>query len=122
MENFIIWIGTVGAICIGIIVLAVFFTVLGAIKDWLRPVRYIKFKGFIQEADFVDVHLTSGKVMEDLRFLGFIDPASIKGNVPYQLQSMMLFETTDRRRVMMRGDLVKIIEVRRPDGATGFGA
>jgi len=114
VENFIIWIGTVGAICIGVIVLTVFFTILGVVKDWLRPGRYIKFQGFIKEADSVDVHLTSGKVMKDLRFLGFTDPASIKGNVPYQLQSMMLFETEDRRRVMMRGDLVKIIEMRQP--------
>lgn len=112
MEYFIIWISAIGAVCIGVMVLSVFFAVMGAIKSRLTSARYIKLKGFLKDGEVVDVHLTSGKVMEGLSFVGFMDTAAMKGGLPYQLQNMVVFETTDRRRVMLRGDLIKIIETR----------
>lgn len=112
MENFVLWVGSIGAICIGIMALSVFFTALAAVNSRLAPARYVKLKGFLKGAEVVDVHLTSGKVMEALSFVGFMDAASSKGGLPYQLQNMVVFETPDHRRVMLRSDLIKIIETR----------
>jgi len=112
METFISWMAVIGAICIGIMVLAVFFSILSAIKGRFTPAQYIKLKGFLNDAPTVDVHLTSGKLIQNVRFVGFTDPNSLKGNVPYQLHHMIVFETEDKRRLMLRGDLIKIIEGR----------
>lgn len=112
MEYFLNWLGAIGAICLGIMALAVFFTVLSAVNSRLAPARYVKLKGLLKGAEVVDVHLTSGKVMEALSFVGFMDAASTKGGLPYQLQNMVVFEKSDHRRVMLRGDLIKIIETR----------
>ena len=113
MEGFINWISVVGAICIGVMILAVFFSLLSAIKSRLAPAHYIKIKGFLNDAQLVDVHLTRGKLIQNVRFVGFTDPNSLKGgDVPYQLKNMIVFETEDKRRLMLRGDLIKIIESR----------
>ncbi len=114
MENFLIWFSAIVAICMGVIILAAFFAILSVIKNRMAPAQYLKIKGFLNDAQLVDVHLTSGKLIEKVRFIGFTDSSSIKGDAPYQLHNMIVFETEDKRRLMLRGDLIKIIEAKEP--------
>jgi hypothetical protein len=41
--------------------------------------------------------------------VGFTDPNSMKG-VPYQLNNMVVFETTGGKRVLLRADTLRMIE------------
>jgi len=115
MESVITWASAIGSLCLGIMVLAVFFSILNSIKNRFTSAKYIKIKGFLKDSELVDVHLTSGKLIENVRFIGITDPASLKGNIPYQLTNMIVFETSDNRRIMLRGDLIKIIESKTPN-------
>ena len=109
MGIFIMWMGPIGAICIGIMALAVFFTLLGLVKDRFSSSKFIKIKKLLNQPETVTVHLSSGKTVPNVRFVGFTDPASLKG-VPYQLSNMVVFETTDGRRVLLRADAIRIME------------
>ena len=113
VESFTAWLGAIGALCIGIMALAVFFALLNAVKDSLKKPQHIQIKGFLSEAELVTVHLTSGKVISGLKFVGVVDASTIKGNLPWQLTSMVVFETEDQRRVMVRGDSIKIMEAQK---------
>jgi multicomponent Na+:H+ antiporter subunit F len=97
---------------IGIMALAVFFTVLGAIKDRFSSSKFIKIKKLLNQPEKVTLHLASGKTVADVHFVGFTDPASLKG-VPYQLSNMVVFETTDGRRVLLRADTIRMMEEQR---------
>jgi hypothetical protein len=112
MENFIMWMGPIGAICIGVMALALFFTFLGRIKDRFSSAKFIKIKKLLNQPEMVTLHLASGKTVSDVHFVGFTDPASLKG-VPYQLSNMVVFETTDGRRVLLRADAIRMMEEQR---------
>jgi hypothetical protein len=109
MDIFIMWMAPIAAICIGIIVLTAFFTVLGAIKDRFPSVKYIKIKKLLKDSDFVTIHLTSGKAISNVKFVGFTDPSSFKG-IPYQLANMVVYESTDGRRILVRADTIRMME------------
>lgn len=110
MDDFITWLAGIGAICIGIMALAIFFSILQGIKNRLAgTTKCIKIKKLFDRAENVTVHLSSGKVVSDVRFVGFTDPGSLKG-VPYHLAHMAVFEATDGRRVLLRADAIRMME------------
>lgn len=102
--------GFVGAICAGIAILAVFFTGLGYFKKGVRGPGVKTLSGFIRDGKLVNVHLSGSRTLEGVRFIGVTESNSIKGEIPYQLTGMVVFETKSRSRVMVRGDSVKMIE------------
>ena len=63
MKTFFQTFGFVAAICAGIILLTVFFTVIGSIRRWLGGPAVVKMKGFLKDAKFVNVHLSGGKIL-----------------------------------------------------------
>ena len=102
--------GFVAAICIGIIVLTVFFLAVGYFRRATRGFDVVKLKGFIKDGKLVNVHLSGGKSVLGVRFVGFTDQSAGKGGVPYQLASMVVLETTKGARVLIRADAVRMIE------------
>ena len=110
MDTFIIWISAIAAICIGIVVLALFFTALNVVKDRFSSSKFVKIKQVLNNSELVTVHLSSGKTLSDLKFVGFADPSSFKGGVPYQLANMVVFESVDGRRILLRADAIRIME------------
>jgi hypothetical protein len=121
MDIFIMWMGPIGAICIGIITLSLFFNVVGAIKGRFASAKFIKIKNLLTQPENVTVHLSSGKTVSDVRFIGFTDPASLKG-VPYQLSNMVVFEASDGRRLLLRADAIRIIEEKKKTSEPAGGA
>jgi hypothetical protein len=109
MNIFIEWMAPIAAICIGIIVLAVFFSLLGAIKNRFSSVKYLKFKKILKDADLVTVHLSSGKSVSGVRLVGFTDASSLKG-IPYPLTNMALCETPEGRKFLIRADTIRMLE------------
>lgn len=109
MEIFITWISVIGAICIGVMALAVFFTILNGIQRRFSKTSLIKFRGALSESELLNVHINSGKTVLRVKFVGFTDPNSMKG-VPYALYNMAVFEHLDGKRVLLRADTIRMIE------------
>jgi hypothetical protein len=110
MDTFYQVFGFVAAICVGIIVLTAFFTAVGYFKSKTRGFDILKLKGFIKDGKLINVHLSGGKSLVGVRFVGFTDQNVGKGGVPYQLSSMVILETTKGSRIFIRADSVKMIE------------
>lgn len=110
METFYQVFGFVAAICIGIMVLTVFFTTVGYIKGRSRSFDIVKLKRFIKDGRLVNVHLNSGKIFASVRFVGFTDQSSAKGGIPFSLSQMVVCETATGARIFIRAEAVKVIE------------
>jgi len=70
----------------------------------------VKMKGFIKDGRLINVHLSSGKTLLGVRFIGFTDQSAGKGGVPYQLASMVVLEAAKGARVYVRADSVRMFE------------
>jgi hypothetical protein len=111
MEMFYTTFGFVGAVVLGIVVLTVFFKLVGLAQTKMGAPALIKVKGFLKDAAWINVHLAGGKVLERVRFVGFTDSSSAKGGrIPYQLSNMVVLETSAAKRILIRSDAVKMIE------------
>ena len=111
MEMFYNTFGFVGAIVLGIVILGIFFKVVGLLQTKLGAPAIIKMKGFLKDAAWINVHLAGGKLLERVKFVGFTDHSSAKGgHIPYQLSNMVVLETAAGKRILIRSDAVKMIE------------
>lgn len=115
--------GSVAALCAGVIVLAVFFVALNRLRRAFGEPAVIKMRGFLKDAKHVNIHLAGGRVLEAMTFVGFTDPNSLKGGrIPYQLSNMVVLENTNGNRVLVRADMIKMIEEVGERNAAGSGA
>jgi hypothetical protein len=110
MDLFYQTFGFIAAICAGIIILTVFFTVVGYFKRATRGFDVLKLKGFIKDGKLVNVYLGGGKSVLGVKFVGFTDQSAGKGGVPYQLSHMVVLETAKGARVLVRADAVRMLE------------
>jgi hypothetical protein len=110
MDTFYQVFGFVAAICIGIIVLAAFFTVVGYFKRRTSSFDIVKMKRFIKDGRTVNVHLSSGRIFSGVRFVGFTDQSSAKGGIPFSLSQMVVCETSKGARILFRAEAVRVIE------------
>ena len=102
MDTFYQVLGFVAALCIGIMVLTAFFTAVGYVKGRTRGFEVLKLKGFITDGKLLNIHLRGGKSVHGVRLVGFTEQSVGKGGVPYQLSSMVIFETVWRIHEMAR--------------------
>jgi hypothetical protein len=111
MDTFYQVFGFVAALCAGIIILAVFFTAVGYFKTVVHGPGIKSVTGFVREGKSLNVHLSAGRTLERVRFIGFTGQSSAKGGgIPYQLSSMAVFETEQGARLLVRSDSIKMIE------------
>lgn len=110
MDSFYQTFGFIAAICAGIMTLTLFFTVIGYLKRLTSGgFDVMKLKGFIKEGRLVNVHLSGGKSVLGVRFVGFTN-ASGKAAIPHSLSSMVVLETEKKTRILIRSDTVRMIE------------
>ena len=102
--------GFVAAVCVGVIILTLFFTAIGWFKRATRGFDIVKMKGFIKDGKLINVHLTSGQSLLGVRFIGFTDQASGRAAIPHQLSSMVVLETAKKARVYVRANSVRMFE------------
>ena len=110
MDTFYQVFGFVAALCAGVIILTVFFTVVSHFRRATRGFDVVKLKGFIKDGKLVNVYLSGGKSVLGVRFVGFTDQSAGKSGVPYQFSSMVVLETGKGARVLVRSDSVRMIE------------
>jgi hypothetical protein len=109
-DAFIKTAGVVSGLCVGIIILTLFFTALNFLKGKLAGDKVVKMQTFIQDATLVNVHLVGGNSLERMRFIGFTNRGSVKGNVPFQLTNMVVLESEQGLRTLIRADSIKMIQ------------
>jgi len=110
MDTFYQVFGFVAAVSLGIIILTAFFTIIGYFKRATRGFDIVKMKGFIKDGRLINVHLSSGKTLLGVRFIGFTDQGSGRTTIPHQLASMVVLETATSARVYIRADSVRMFE------------
>ncbi len=110
MDLFYQTFGFIAAICLGIIVLTLFFLGVGCVRRATRGFDVLKLKGFIKDGKLVNLYLSGGKSVLGVRFVGFTDGGAGKGGVPYQLSNMVVLESTKGARILIRADAVRMIE------------
>ncbi len=106
MEAFYSWLSAVGAICVGIAVLAVFFSILGYLKRRGTGVVPLKLSKALNDGASVEILLNSGKTISGVRFVGLSEPDSTMG-LPY---AVAIFQRPDGRKVLIRADAIRMIE------------
>ena len=109
MDAFLNSISIIGALCIGIIILSIFFTLLNSSKRRFSKVNLIKLDGLFMTSGFLNVHLSNGKSVYRVKLMGFTDTESIKG-IPHQLTNMVVFENAYGKRVLLRPDSIRMME------------
>jgi hypothetical protein len=109
MGTFLNSISIIGALCIGVMVLSIFFTLLNSSKRRFSQFKIIELNGLFKTSDFLNIHLSSGKSVYHVKFIGFTDSESMKG-IPHQLANMVVFVNAHGKRVLLRPDSIRMME------------
>jgi hypothetical protein len=110
MESFYETLGIIVAICIGIMILAVFFTTLSMIKRKFSKSPILKVEGFLNESKKVNLHLNRGHILKEVYFVGVVDHDQAKDNLPYQFVGMVVIEDSEKKRSMIKAETIRMIE------------
>lgn len=103
----------VGVLCIvlGIIALAIFFTVLGRINRAGPNSETIAVRGILTRDTWAKVYMSGSEDFEKVRFIGFTNTESIKTHLPYELNGMVILEDEEGRRFLVRAKNIRMIVV-----------
>ena len=105
-------ISVVGPIVGAIVVLALFFKLLGwaSHRSASRTARFAV-KGIFDGNTPATVHLSSGNALEDVRILGFTEASSAKAAFPYELSRMVILQHPDGRHTLVQAKMIRKIDV-----------
>lgn len=103
----------VGVLCIvlGIVALAIFFTVLGRINRAGPSSETIAVRGILTRDTWAKVYMSGSEDFEKVRFIGFTNTESIKTHLPYELNGMVILEDEEGRRFLVRAKNIRMIVV-----------
>jgi len=111
MEGFEQWFGAVVAICLGIMILAVFFWTAGRIRSWLMPGTFVKLNidGLIKNAKPTTVILTRGETLENVRIAGIANREKLAQKLPYPLSQMVVLQAEDGSHILINPKAIRLI-------------
>lgn len=111
MELFYSTFGVVAAICAGVAILAIFFSVLSRVMRAVSSSDIRVVRGFVKDERLINVHFTHGEMASAVKFIGFTDASSAKsGRIPYHFSGMLVCETVTGARRFIRADKIQMIE------------
>jgi hypothetical protein len=112
----------VGILCavLGIIALAVFFTVLNWFNTRGAKPEAMAVRGVLKKDTWATVHMSGAETFERVRFVGFTSNESFKTLLPMDLTGMVILEDADGRRFLVRAKAIRMIVIapQAPGGAT----
>ena len=105
----------VGILCavLGIIVLAVFFTVLIRLSSGGAP-QTMAVRGVLKKDTWATVHMAGAETFERVRFIGFTNTEDFKTHLPYDLNGMVILEDPEGRRFLVRAKAIRMIVIAPP--------
>ncbi|QEL14371.1 hypothetical protein [Limnoglobus roseus] len=111
----------VGILCavLGIIALAVFFTVLNWLNTRGGKPETIAVRGVLKKDTWATVHMQGGETFERVRFVGFTSTESFKTLLPMDLSGMVILEDAEGRRFLVRAKSIRMISIA-PQSATAM--
>lgn len=111
----------VGVLCavLGIIALAVFFSVMNWLNTRGAEPETMAVRGVLQKDTWASVHMQGGETFERVRFIGFTSDESIKRLLPLDLTGMVILEDPDGRRFLVRAKAIRMIVIAPPDNDGG---
>lgn len=103
----------VGVLCIvmGVMVLAVFFTLLSRISSAGQQAETISIRGVLTKSTWATVHMAGSQTFDRVRFVGFTNTDSLKTHLPYELNGMVILEDEQRRQFIVRAKSIRMIVV-----------
>ena len=110
----------VGVLCIalGIMALAIFFTVLSRISNAGAKPDTMSVRGVLKKDTWAKVYMSGAETFERVRFIGFTNTESMKTHLPYELNGMVILEDERGCRFLVRAKAIRMIVVERePDDA-----
>jgi len=108
----------VGVLCIvlGIMALAVFFTLLSRLPSGGARPDTMSIRGVLKKKTWATVHMAGGETFDRVRFLGFTNTEDMKTHLPYELNGMVILEDERERRYLVRAKAIRMIVVK-PEGS-----
>lgn len=103
----------VGILCavLGIIVLALFFTVLNRITSGGAKPEAMAVRGVLKKDTWAKVHMIGGETFEKVRFVGFTNTQNIKTHLPYDLNGMVILEDSEGKKFLVRAKAIRMIVI-----------
>lgn len=103
----------VGVLCVvlGVMALAIFFTVLSRVNRGGAKPDTMSIRGVLKKNTWATVHMTGSETFDRVRFVGFTNTESIKTHLPYELNGMVILEDEVGRRFMVRAKAIRMIVV-----------
>ena len=107
----------VGVLCVvlGVMVLAVFFTLLSRISIGNASPETISVRGVLKKNTWATVKMTGSETFDRVRFIGFTNTESMKTHLPYDLNGMVILEDEQKRRFLVRAKAIRMIIVEPDD-------
>jgi hypothetical protein len=113
----------VGVLCIvlGVMALAVFFTLLGRIANAGAKPETMSVRGVLKKDTWAKVYMSGDETFDRVRFVGFTNTENIKNHLPYELNGMVILEDERKCRYLVRAKAIRMIVVE-PEGEERGGA
>jgi hypothetical protein len=102
----------VGVLCLAlaIMVLSIFFTLLGWLSSGAKP-ESLAVRGVLKKDTWATVHTTGDEKFDRVRFVGFTSAESLKSRLPADLHGMVILEDESKRRFLIRAKAIRMIVV-----------
>jgi len=103
----------VGVLCVvlGVMALAIFFSLLSRINNAGAKPDTISVRGVLKKDTWATVHMAGSETFDRVRFVGFTNTETMKTHLPYELNGMVILEDEQKRRFLVRGKSIRMIVV-----------
>ena len=93
----------VGVLCVvlGVMALAIFFSLLSRINNAGAKPDTISVRGVLKKDTCATVHMAGSETFDRVRFVGFTNTETMKTHLPYELNGMVILEDEQKRRFLV---------------------
>jgi len=106
-------------IVLGIMALAIFFSLLARINSVGARPETMSVRGVLKKTTWAKVYMSGDETFERVRFIGFTNTESIKTHLPYELNGMVILEDECGCRFLVRAKAIRMIVVEPEQGEAG---
>jgi hypothetical protein len=111
----------VGVLCfaLGIMALAIFFSVLSWLGNRGAKPETMAVRGILKKDTWATVHMSGAEMFERVRFIGFTSTESLKTRLPFDLNGMVILEDPEGKRYLVRAKAIRMIVIAPAAGGGG---